>query len=50
MWPSASPVDAAPRLATRKGYNLLTWRRGAVDYWAVSDLNAGDLAQLQALL
>jgi anti-sigma factor RsiW len=50
MWPSASPVDMAPRLATRKGYNLLAWSRGAVDYWAVSDLNAGDLAQLQALL
>jgi anti-sigma factor RsiW len=50
MWPSASPIDTAPRLTTRKGYNLLTWSRGAVDYWAVSDLNAGDLAQLQALL
>jgi anti-sigma factor RsiW len=50
MWPSASLGDVAPLLVTRNGYNLLTWRRGGVDYWAVSDLNAGDLAQLQALL
>jgi anti-sigma factor RsiW len=50
MWPSASTGDAAPRCITHNGYNLLTWSRGGVDYWAVSDLNAGDLVQLQALL
>jgi len=50
MWPSAGAGDVAPRLMTRNGYNLLTWSRGGVDYWAASDLNAGDLAQLQALL
>jgi anti-sigma factor (TIGR02949 family) len=49
MWPSASLGDVAPRLVTRNGYNLLAWARSGVDYWAVSDLNAGDLAQLQAL-
>jgi anti-sigma factor RsiW len=50
MWPSTSPGDAAPRLVTRNGYNLLGWSRGGVAYWAVSDLNAGDLGQLQGLL
>jgi len=50
MWPSANPGEAAPRLVTRKGYNLLTWSRGGIDFWAISDLNAGDLAQLQTLL
>ena len=50
MWPSASPGDAAPRLVARNGYNLLAWSRGGVAYWAVSDLNAGDLGQLQGLL
>jgi anti-sigma factor RsiW len=50
MWPSASPGDAAPRLVARNGYNLLAWSRGGVDYWAVSDLAAGDLRQLQSLL
>jgi anti-sigma factor RsiW len=50
MWPSAGPGDAAPRLVARNGYNLLTWSHRGVDYWAVSDLNAGDLRQLQNLL
>jgi anti-sigma factor RsiW len=50
MWPSASPGDTAPRFVTRNGYNLLAWSRGGVSYWAVSDLNAGDLRQLQGLL
>jgi len=50
MWPTASAGDTAPRLITHKGYNLVTWNRAGIDYWAVSDLNAGDLAQLQALL
>jgi anti-sigma factor RsiW len=50
MWPSASSGDAAPRLIARNGYNLLAWSRGGVAYWAVSDLNAGDLGQLQGLL
>ena len=50
MWPSAGPGDAAPRLVARNGYNLLAWSRGGVDYWAVSDLGAGDLRQLQNLL
>jgi anti-sigma factor RsiW len=50
MWPSPSSGDAAPRLVARNGYNLLAWSRGGVDYWAVSDLNAGDLRQLQNLL
>lgn len=50
MWPSAGPGDVAPRLVARNGYNLLAWSRGGVDYWAVSDLAAGDLRQLQNLL
>jgi anti-sigma factor RsiW len=50
MWPSASAGDAAPSLVARNGYNLLAWSHGGVAYWAVSDLNASDLRQLQALL
>lgn len=50
MWPSSSAGDIGPRLTTRNGYNLITWTRGGVSYWAVSDLNAGDLMQLQGLL
>jgi anti-sigma factor RsiW len=50
IWPSASSGDTAPSLVTRNGYNLLAWTRAGAAYWAVSDLNAGDLRQLQSLL
>jgi len=50
MWPSGSAEDVTPGLITRNGYNLLTWSRGGIAYWAVSDLNAGDLGQLQNLM
>jgi anti-sigma factor RsiW len=48
MWPSAGVSE--PRLVTRNGYNLLAWSRGGVSYWAVSDVSAGELKQLQGLL
>jgi anti-sigma factor RsiW len=50
MWPSTSTEDTAPRLVTRKGYNLLGWSHHGISYWAVSDLNPGDLRQLQSLM
>jgi anti-sigma factor RsiW len=32
----------------RRGYNLVHWTRGEMDYWAVSDLNAEELHQFAA--
>lgn len=49
VWPSTQG-DVAPRFAARNGYNLATWTRQGLAYWAVSDVNAGDLAQLVGLL
>jgi anti-sigma factor RsiW len=49
MWPTSKP-DAVPRVATRNGYNLVSWCRHGLAYWAVSDLGAGDLSQLVGLL
>ena len=49
MWPTAKP-DAPAQAMTRNGYNLVSWNRHGLTYWAVSDLNAGDLAQLVGLL
>lgn len=37
-----SPQVLSPRKAI-KGYNLVQWSHGGVDYWAASDLNAGEL-------
>ena len=50
VWADAANVAVAPRRVTRKGYNLLTWSRHGLVYWAVSDLNAEELRQLEALL
>jgi anti-sigma factor RsiW len=50
MWPAAGLENAGPRLAVHKGYNALTWASGGLSYWAVSDLNAAELGELQKLL
>lgn len=49
MWPTAG-VDSAARAMASKGYNLLTWTAHGTTYWAVSDLNAAEMAELQKLL
>ena len=48
VWPSADG-DAPPRTATRRGYNLLNWTQGGLQFWAVSDLNAEELAEFSRL-
>jgi anti-sigma factor RsiW len=50
MWPAATGAEYQPTLVVRNGYNLLSWSRNGVTYWAVSDLNAGELRELQRLL
>lgn len=50
MSPAPGTADSPPAATTRNGYNLLTWTRGGITCWAVSDLNAAGLRQLQALL
>jgi hypothetical protein len=35
---------------TQKGYNLLTWSRNGLTRWAITDLNAEELRQLQDLM
>jgi anti-sigma factor RsiW len=48
VWPHAAP-DAAPVVGSDSGYNLLSWTAGGMDFWAVSDLNAGELRQFVEL-
>ena len=49
-WPASDDRVAAAELRARNGYNLEHWRDGAVDYWAVSDLNAAELRTFAELL
>ena len=34
----------------RNGYNLLHWKSGTLEYWAVSDLNAQELREFVNLI
>ena len=43
IWPSESGRDAAAQSFVKDGYNVLHWARDGFEFWAVSDVNAGDL-------
>jgi anti-sigma factor RsiW len=45
VWP-AHESDRAPRLEERDGYHVISWVRGGMTWWAVSDLNAAELKEL----
>jgi anti-sigma factor RsiW len=50
VWPAADAGDSAPRSLVRHGYNIMTWSRAGMAYWAISDLNMTELRLLQTLL
>jgi anti-sigma factor RsiW len=49
VWPAPSDANAATlrTASSRDGYNLENWRAGGLNFWAVSDGNADDLARFQ---
>ena len=47
VWPAGGGAPA-PTASRRDGYNLVAWRQGGLELWAVSDVDAGDLGQLRA--
>jgi anti-sigma factor RsiW len=47
VWPADSAVSLSAKV---DGYTLLGWSRAGMSYWAVSDLNEGELRELQSLL
>jgi anti-sigma factor RsiW len=44
VWPATAPDGRATHL---DGYNLMAWRQGGLQLWAVSDLNAVELKEFQ---
>lgn len=44
-WPSQSGDQPVQR-STRDGFHVVHWRRGGIEWWAVSDLNADELAEM----
>jgi anti-sigma factor RsiW len=49
VWPAASGGESAPRTATYKGFRLVHWTEGGLTFWAVSDLEAGELQEFARL-
>jgi anti-sigma factor RsiW len=45
----AGAAQSAPQATTQRGFNVLHWTRGDLSFWAVSDLNLGELRDFQRL-
>lgn len=50
LWRTPGAADGAPRTLTRQGYHLIHWTDGGLTYWAVSDLNEGELHEFVRLV
>ncbi len=48
-WPDGGHSDRSPAAGSRSGYNFLRWSRDGMAFWAVSDLNAQELADFVRL-
>jgi anti-sigma factor RsiW len=48
-WASSGP-DEGLRDETRQGFNVITWRHGGIRYYAVSDVEADQLAEFAKLV
>ena len=49
MWPTREP-DGSPRTGSRQGYRWVDWRKGKLEFCAVSDADPADLEQLHQLI
>jgi anti-sigma factor RsiW len=50
VWPAAGEPSRDPVFAERRGFNLAHWTGDGMQYWAVSDANAGELRNFVRLL
>ena len=49
-WPSSRTSSTSGELRTRQGYNVIHWRQGGMEYWAVSDVGQDDLRDFVQLV
>ncbi len=47
VWPAGTRA-AVPTSSHHDGYNVAGWSQGGLEFWAVSDVDPGDLQQLRA--
>jgi anti-sigma factor RsiW len=50
IWPVANENAKPEKILARQGYNLIRWNESGMAYWAVSDLNRGELRDFAALI
>jgi anti-sigma factor RsiW len=50
VWPDAAGSSSNQTIQPQQGYNMMRWSRGGFQFWAVSDVNAQDLADFVHLL
>jgi anti-sigma factor RsiW len=50
VWPCDDTNTPIIKRLTRRGYNIVNWCDGGMQFWAVSDLNAGELQTFTQLL
>jgi len=50
VWPEPVGSSSTQTTESRQGYNIIRWSRGGFQFWAVSDVNASDLAGFVQLL
>jgi anti-sigma factor RsiW len=43
LWPSPHDAEKGEQMVARQGYHLLHWAQSGLSYWAVSNLNLGEL-------
>ena len=49
IWPTTPEDSTAQTMVEREGYHLVHWSDGDFTYWAVSDVNPGDLQNFKQL-
>jgi anti-sigma factor RsiW len=50
VWPCTDTTASGIERQTRRGYHIVSWCDGGMQFWAVSDLNAGELETFGQLL
>ena len=50
IWPSIRSSSTSEDFRTQQGYNAIHWSQGGMEYWAVSDVNRGDLRNFGQLV
>ena len=50
VWPSGTDNPKDPQFMVRQGFNLAHWRAGEMQFWAISDVNVGELQTFVRIL